>query len=67
MVRVAWMEKIMSKSNDTSRELTIDELEAVSGGMRGASIGVYPDPLPSVSDGTMISYGRAVAGTQTRS
>ena len=30
--RSAWVEKIMSKTNDTSRELTSDELDAVSGG-----------------------------------
>jgi hypothetical protein len=32
MVRVAWMEKLMSTTNDTSRELTSSELDAVSGG-----------------------------------
>jgi bacteriocin-like protein len=32
MVRAALMEKIMSNSNDTFRELTSNELDAVSGG-----------------------------------
>jgi hypothetical protein len=65
----------MSKANDVSRELTIDEMDAVSGGAGGET---FPDDVPwcprslwgacygngggGVSDDTMIRYGRGVAG-----
>jgi hypothetical protein len=40
MGRAAWVEKIMSRTRDTSRdELTIDELDAVCGGV--SDLGKY--------------------------
>jgi bacteriocin-like protein len=41
------MEKIMSKTNDTSCELTIEELDAVNGGIIAVLIGLLlPAPPP---------------------
>jgi bacteriocin-like protein len=63
------MEKIMSKTNDTSRELTTNELDAVSGGADQYKESIAIDSWSwsgggggGVSDSTMIAYGRANAG-----
>jgi bacteriocin-like protein len=54
------MEKIMSKTNDTCRELTIDELEAVSG---GADYITHSIDTPSISGDGGGGGGGGNAGT----
>jgi hypothetical protein len=54
MVRAAWMEKIMSKTNDTSRdELAINDLALVSGGKPSAA---KSSPAPKISESLSLSY-----------
>jgi hypothetical protein len=61
----------MSKINDTSRELTSDELDRVSGGTDYITHSIDTPSVSGdgggggVSDGRMIAYGRAIAGAMT--
>jgi hypothetical protein len=72
------MEKIMSKTNGTStpaaledhRPLADSELDAVSGGTDYITHSIDTPSISGgagggVSDGTMIAYGRAIAGAMT--
>jgi hypothetical protein len=57
------METIMSKVNDTSRnELTIDELDLVSGGVAAPNVGALSTGGPDVTADARKSSGGGTAG-----